>query len=381
MLASFAGSSVGCRRGGPAADAPTKPPEVLVTSPVTRSVTEYEEFTGRAEAVRTVDIRARVTGYLNRVLFKEGGEVRENDVLFEIDPRTYQAEADRAAATVNQADARQKRSEADFQRAQSMARNNSISAEEYDRIIADRAEAAAGVGVARASLEVARLNLGFTQVRSPVSGRVSRANVDPGNLVKADDTLLTTIVTTDPMYAYFDVDERTLLRLRRMVREGKIRSSRETSVPVEMALTDEDGFRNAGTIDFVDNRLTADTGTLRVRGVFPNPNGLLSPGLFVRVRMPVGQPRDATLIPEQALATDQGQKFVYVVDDKNVVQYRRVKVGPQQESLRVIEHGVGPGDRVVVAGLQRIRPGVTVDPKPAEAAARATTGRSAGGTQ
>jgi RND family efflux transporter MFP subunit len=190
--------------------------------------------------------------------------------------------------------------------------------------------------------------------------------VDPGNLVKADDTMLTTIITSDPMYAYFDVDERTLLRLRRMVREGRIQSAREAALPVELGLTDEEGFSMNGTIDFVDNRLVTNTGTLRVRGLFANPKNILSPGLFVRVRMPVGRPRPAIMVPEQSLGTDQGQKFVYVVDDKNVVQYRKVKVGPQQESLRAIEQGVAMGDRVIVSGLQRVRPGLTVDPKMAE---------------
>jgi len=359
--------AVGCRRAVVESAAP-RPQEVLVAVPMTRSFTEYEEFTGRTEAVRTIDLRARVTGYLDKALFKDGAEVREGDVLFEIDPRTYAAEVERARANLTVAEARLKRLEADFRRAEPLMRSGASSQEEFDRIAGDRAEAAASVGVARAGLDLAQLNLGFTKVCAPVSGRVSRAAIDPGNLVKADDTILTTLVTLDPMYAYFDVDERTLLRLRRLVQAGQIRSSREATVGVEMGLADEGGFPHQGTINFTDNRLTADTGTLRARGVFANPNRLLSPGLFVRVRMPVGEPRQAIMIPEQALGTDQGQKFVYVVDDGNVARYRRVKVGPQQDTYRVIEQGVGPGERVVVAGQQRIRDGVTVAPKPAEEA-------------
>lgn len=361
--------AAGCRRAPPPIAA-AKPPEVVVAAPIVRSFTEYEEFTGRTEAVRTIDLRARVTGYLEKAFVAEGAEVNEGDVLFEIDPRTYAAEVEKARANLAVAEARLKRLEADYRRSEPLMRSGASSQEEFDRIAGDRAEALASVGVAKAGLDVAQLNLGFTKVRAPISGRISRNAIDPGNLVKADDTVLTTIVTSDPMHAYFDVDERTLLRLRRLVRTGQIKSSRESTIPIEMGLADEEGFPHQGTINFVDNRLTADTGTLRVRGVFPNANKLLSPGLFVRVRMPVGEPHQATMIPEQALTTDQGQKFVYVVDDANVVHYRRVKVGPQQDTYRVIEQGIGPRDRVVIAGQQRIRDGVTVEPKPAEVAGR-----------
>jgi RND family efflux transporter MFP subunit len=346
--------------------APAKPIEVLFANPVTRSVTEYEEFTGRTEAVRTVELRARVTGYLDKAYFKDGADVKEGDELFEIDPRTYSAEVDRAAANLSVNEAHLTRIETDYQRDLVLLKQQALSQEEFDRVVGDRAEATAAVRVAKAGLAVAKLNLGFTKVMAPVSGRISRTMIDPGNLVKADETMLTTIVTRDPIYAYFDVDERTLLRLRRLVQEGKRKSSRETTIPLDIGLTDEDGFSMTGSIDFVDNRLVSNTGTLRVRGLIPNPKGLLSPGLFVRVRMPVGEAKASIMIPEQSLGTDQGQKFIYVVDDKNVVQYRKVKIGAMQDGLRVIEQGVGPGERIVVSGLQRVRPGVTVDPKPAE---------------
>ena len=355
----------GCDRSQPKL-APPKPAEVLVSTPISRSITEFEEFTGRTEAVRTVSVRARVTGYLDRVLFKEGAVVDQGDVLFEIDPRTYQADRDKAEAAVGVSEAHLRRLEKEFQRATALVRTTAISQEEFDRIAGDRDEAAAAVRVAKAGLELADLNLSFTKVRSAVTGRISRMMIDPGNLVKADDTMLTTIVTLDPMHASFDMDERTFLRLQRLVQEGKIRSARESSLPVELGLTDEDGYSLAGTIDFVDNKVDPNTGTLRVRGVFPNPKGLLSPGLFVRVRIPVGDAHPAILVAEQALATDQGHKYVYVVNEKNVVSYRRVKVGLLTEGLRVIEDGVAPTDRVVVSGLQRIKPGATVDPKPVE---------------
>src|SRR5262245_9331789 len=232
--------AAGCTRKPPLAD--PKPPEVLVALPVQKSVTEYEEFTGRTEAVRTVDVRARVTGYLDRVNFREGADVKEGDLLFEIDPRTYQADVDRAAANLGVAEAHFNRLAADFQRAQAMVKRGAMSEEEFERVAGDRSEAEATVRASRAQLDLAKLNLSFTKVTSPLTGRISRQLVDPGNLVKADDTLLTTIVTSDPMYAYFDVDERTLLRLRRMVREGRIPSARETTLQVELGLTDEEGF-------------------------------------------------------------------------------------------------------------------------------------------
>ncbi len=346
--------------------APPKAPVVLVSSPVARSVADYEEFTGRTEAFRTVEMRARVTGYLDKATFKEGADVKQGDVLFEIDPRPTRADFERTAANVTLAEAHFARIDSDFQRAQTLHKNRALSDEEFDKISGDRAEAAAAVRVATASRDTAKLNLDFTKLIAPFSGRVSRMMIDPGNLVKADETILTSIVTQDPIYAYFDVDERTMLRLRRLVQAGKIRSARSTSIPVELGLTDEDGYSIQGTIDFVDNRIVANTGTLRVRGVFDNPKGLLSPGLFVRVRMPVGDPFQAIMVSEQALGTDQGQKFIFVVDDKNVVQSRPVKVGSLHDGLRVIEKGVAPGDRVVVSGLQRIRAGTTVDPKSVE---------------
>lgn len=339
------------------------PPEVLVSLPVTRQVTDYVDFPGRIEAVNSVEVRARVTGYLEKVNFKEGADVHQGDVLFEIDPRPYQADCDRAEANLVQAQAHLSRLETDYQRAVELLPGRRISREEFDRIAGDRREASAAVGVAKANRDLSNLNLSFTKVRAPITGRISRRYIDPGNLVKADDTALTVIVSLDPIYAYFDADERTTLRLQRLVRAQKIKWSPEAGLPVQLGLADEEGFSKQGTINFADNRVDADTGTWRLRAIFANADFSLSPGLFIRMRAPVGEPYRATLIAEQALSTDQGQKLVYVVNDQKMVEYRRVKVGALHDGLRVISENLTPTEPVVVSGLQRIRPGIEVSPK------------------
>jgi RND family efflux transporter MFP subunit len=375
LLAAVGLTALGCNHA-PQQAATVKPAEVFVTQPVTKEVTEFEDFTGRTEAVDSIEIRARVTGYLDKVHFKEGAEVKQGDLLFEIDPRPYQAELDRAEANVVQAQAHLTRLDSDFERAKGLIKNQAIGKEEFDRISGDRAEAAAALGVAQASRALAKLNLDYTKITAPITGRISRRYIDPGNLVKADDTVLTSVVSQDPIYAYFDVDERTVLRLRRLIQEGKIRSARETEVPVLLGLADEEGFSRHGTINFADNRVDPNTGTLRVRAIFPNAERILSAGLFVRIRLPVGTPHPALLIPEQALGTDQGQKFLYVVTPANEVEYRKVKIGPMSDGLRVIEDGLKAGERVIVNGLQRVRPGVTkVEAKPAPLTAPSTTAK------
>jgi len=347
----------------PAPPALPKVPEVVVSVPVVRQVTDYEDFTGRVEAKASVEVRARVTGYLERVLFKEGTEVKEGAPLFEIDPRSYQAELKRAEANVMQSQARLRRCERDLKRASDLLPQNAISQDDFDQISSDREEAAAAVKLAEASRDLAQLNLSFTRVTSPITGRISRQLIDPGNMVKADETALTTIVSMEPIYAYFDEDERTLLRVRRLVRAGVLKTLQEASVPVLLGLVDEEGFPHEGRIDFADNRVDAMTGTLRLRGVFSNPQRMLSPGLFVRIRLPIGVPHPAILVSEQALGTDQGQSFLYVVNGKNEVVTRRVNVGLLDGGLRVIEQGLDKGERVIVSGLQRVRAGVKVAPK------------------
>jgi RND family efflux transporter MFP subunit len=357
--------SGGCTKQ-PAPTPSVKPPDVVVARPLVRTVTDYEDFTGRTEAYRTIEVRARVSGYLNKVNFVEGSEVKKGEVLFEIDPRLFEAQLQRANAVLNQAQAHLRRLDQDLDRATSLLPRNAISREEYDKIAGDRSEAAAAVSVAKASVETAKLNLAYTKVVAPISGRISRRLLDPGNLIKADETVLTSIVSDDPIYAYFDIDERTLLRLRRMVRQTQAIFVRKQNVPVMLGLSDEEGFPHVGKIDFSDNRLDPMTGTLRVRGVFDNPQHLLSPGLFVRIRLPIGHPYEAILIAEQALGTDQGQKFVYVVNEQNEVEYRRVQVGSVFDGLRVITEGLGKDERVIISGLQRARAGLVVEPRQVE---------------
>jgi RND family efflux transporter MFP subunit len=371
--------SVGCARRAEKPP-PPPPPEVVVRTPVPKKVTELEEFTGVTRAVHTVELRARVTGYLDKVYFQDGKDVQEGMPLFQIDPRTYQADVDKAEATLKQNEAILERLNADFRRAQAMISGRAISLEELDKIRGNRTEADNAVRAARAALEASRLNLDFTRVMAPISGRLSRRLVDPGNLVKADDTLLTTIVSLDPIHAYFDIDERTVLKLRRMIQEKKIDSARTRPIYVKIGLADEEGYSRTGIIDFVDNQLDHGTGTLRVRVTIENPpvNGThtLSPNMFVRVQLPVGAPQDSLLVPEAALVSDQGSKFLYVVDEENKVQSRRVVIGQQEvidgESYRVVwappasspTHRVGiqAGEKVVVTGMQRIRDGVEVTP-------------------
>jgi RND family efflux transporter MFP subunit len=359
----------GCARA-PSAAPKAAPTVVSVSHPVQREITNYADFTGRVEAVFSVEIRARVTGYLGQVFFKDGDEVKEGALLFEIDPRLYKADLDRIESTLAQQEAHSKRLEADYQRAAALYARASVSREEFDRYTGDRAESIAAVGVARASRDFAKLSFEFTKVRAPISGLLSRRMVDPGNMVQADTTALTTIVSLDPMYLYFDIDERTVLKVRGLVREGKLPSRDQGAVvPILAALADEEGFPHKGVINFSDNKVNPKTGTLRVRGVIENPvvKGKsfrqLSPGLFARVRLPLSEPHRALLVSERAIDTDQGQKILYVVDDKNMVDSRPVRLGKIHDGLRAIEDGLKPGERVIVVGLQQVRPGAVVEPK------------------
>ena len=359
----------GCARA-PSGAPPAPPTPVSVSHPVEREITNYADFTGRLEAVFSVEIRARVTGYLGQVFFKDGDEVKEGALLFEIDPRLYKADLDRIESTLAQQEAHSRRLEADYQRAAALYARASVSREEFDRYTGDRAESIAAVGVARASRDFAKLSFEFTKVRAPISGLLSRRMVDPGNMVQADTTALTTIVSLDPMYLYFDIDERTVLKLRGLVREGKLPSRDQGAVvPILAALADDEGFPHKGVINFSDNKVNPKTGTLRVRGVIENPvvKGKsfrqLSPGLFARVRLPLSEPHRALLVSERAVDTDQGQKILYVVDDKNMVDSRPVRLGEIHDGLRAIEDGLKPGERVIVVGLQQVRPGAVVEPK------------------
>jgi RND family efflux transporter MFP subunit len=361
----------GCVRSQ-ATPPPPPLPEVKVSLPTSREVTDYEDFPGRLEAVNAVDLRARVTGYLDKVKFKEGAFVAKGDVLFEIDDRTYQAELARADGNVVQNEGNLKRLDYEYDRAALLLPRGAIGREEYDKAAGDRTMAVGALAVAKANLVLAKQNVSWTKVKAPLSGKISRRYLDPGNLVKADDTVLTSIVSLDPIYAYFDLDERTTLRLQKLIRDGKLSWSLDGKLPVLLGLADEEGYPLKGAIDFADNKVDADTGTWRLRALVHNADLGLAPGYFVRVRLPIGIPHRAILVSEQALGTDQGQKFVYVVekmaakviDGKSVpvgeVAYRRVKVGRLHDGLRVISEGLKADERVIVSGLQRARPGATV---------------------
>lgn len=355
----------GCTQVPPEAPA-TAAPAVTVSYPVEREVTDYADFTARTAAVDSVELRARVSGYLEKVNFKEGSLVQKGDVLFEIDPRTYEAVLEHTKGNLGTVEARVQRLEADFGRARQMFSKQAIGREEYDRIVGDRGEAAASRAAAQAAVERARLDLNFTRVTAPVSGRVSRYYVTVGNLVQAGDqtggTLLTTIVSMDPMYANFDVDENTVLRVKQLIRAGKAKTP-DDEIPVWLGLANEDGFPHRGTINFVDNQVNPRTGTQRVRGVFPNQDEALSPGYFARVRVPIGIPYKTVLVSERALDTDQGQKIVYVLDKDNRVASRPVQLGALHEGLRAITGGLKPRERVIVNGLQQVQPGMTVEPQ------------------
>jgi RND family efflux transporter MFP subunit len=356
----------GCVRA-PSAAPEAAPTPVTVSRPVERDVTEYADFTGRTAAVDSVEVRARVWGYLDQVHFKEGALVQKGDVLFEIDPRLYRADFERARGTVAQSEARVHRLERDYRRVKNLLLRGAVGQEEYDRYEADYREAAANLDVARANRDFAALNLGYTTITAPVSGRISRYVVTVGNLIQSGDqnggTLLTTIVSVDPMYVYFDMDERTVLRVRQLIREGKASSAHETAWPVALSLATEEEFPHQGTIDFEDNQVNPKTGTLRVRGVFPNKDEALSPGFFARVRVPIGRAHHALLVTDRALDTDQGQKVLYVVNEKNEVVSRTVRLGALHDGLREITDGLEPGERVIVSGLQQVRPGLPVEPK------------------
>ncbi len=373
---------VGCTRTPPKpADPP--PDEVLVSLPTSSEITDYEEFIGHTEALQTVDVRARVNGYLDKMNFVDGDEVEKGATLFEIDSRPYKATFDNTLSMVKQSKARFTRTSADHRRSEALWQRNAIPREEYDRIQGEYAESEAAIGAVQASMDMAQLNLDWTKVTSPINGLVSRRMVDPGNLIKADDTILTTIVSLDPIYVYFDIDERTLLKIRRLIAQGRVQSRTEAELPVLIALSDEEDFPHRGTINFSDNRLDAGTGTLRVRGIVANPRTsptartrLFSPNMFVRIRLPIGKPHNSIMISEQAVGTDQGRKYVYVVKnaklkdkktnkerDAEVVTYRPIKVGSLNSGMRVVDEGLALGERVVVSGLQRVRPGKEVAPR------------------
>ncbi len=370
VACSLAIGVIGCQSNAAKVVAP-EAPAVPVSRPVQRKVTDYVEFTGQTKAVHSNDIVPQVTGYLVRTPFQEGSEVKKGDLLFEVDPRPYKAQLDQAQGQVDLVKAQLKLAMVNLARNRAIesASPGSVSRQLFDQGQAVVDEARARVDAAERSKELYRLNYEFTRVVSPIDGQSSRYYKTVGNLVIQDQTLLSTVVSVDPMYVYFEMDEPTMTRYRSAVSEGKQKGSNDGSpMPVSMALQGEDGFPHQGTINFVNNQSNLTTGTTLVRGIFPNrePKGgrrLLSPGMFARIRVPIGAPHQALLVRDRAIASDQGLKYVYVIDAENKVQARRVTTGAlEEDDLRVIEEGLNPDDWVVSGGLLQVRPRMLIRP-------------------
>jgi membrane fusion protein, multidrug efflux system len=341
------------------------PPKVKVVQPLAREITEWDEFTARLDAVESVEIRPRVGGFLQSINFQDGALVKKGDLLFSIDHRPYAAALRRAEADRALADTRLMLARKNNARGADLLKSHAISQEESDIRESNLRQAEASFEEAEAAVDASRLDVEFTRVTAPISGRVGRRLVTEGNLISggggSPGTLLATIVSLDPIYAYFEADEGSLLKYDRLARSGQRPSSRDFKNPVHVGLADERGFPREGYMDFVDNQVDRGTGTIVGRAVLPNPDLALVPGLFARLQLPGSGQYRAILVPDEAIASDQSQKYVYVVDGENKAKYRPVKTGPLVDGLRVVREGVTPNDWVVVAGLQRVRPGLPVE--------------------
>ncbi len=351
----------GCNRQPPQQAPP--PPPVTIAKPVQKEVVEWDEFTGRTDAVQMVDIRPRVSGYVDDITFKAGDMINQDDLLFVIDPRPYQAIYDQAVAGMRQAEANRQLNDANFQRASRLRSTNVTSKEEYDTSLAQKNQADAAFVSSQAQVAAAKLNLDFTQIKAPISGRISREQVTIGNLVQADNTLLTNITSVDPIYAYFNVDERSVERYQEL---HKGRVDPQQNVLVYLKVENETGFPHQGTIDFSNNQFDRGTGTLQVRGVFPNKDALLIPGAFVTVRVAGTAPYQGILITDRAVISDQGKKLVLTVDANNVVQPRPVELGSVFEGLRIVRKGLQGDESVIINGVVNARPGSKVNPQPGD---------------
>ncbi len=375
--------AMGCQKaGGPAAAPPPPPPAVTVSQPSRRNIVEWDQYQGRMEPTESVEVRARITGYLQSINFKDGADVKKGDLLFVIDPRPYQAEMDRAQGDLDQAATRFELASNEWVRAQRLLRSKAISEEEADSRAKAKREAQAAIQSGKAAVEIAQLNLDYTHITAPISGRIGRRMITEGNLVNGNQgqaTLLTTIVSLDPVYCYFDADETSILNYQQLARQGKSENLRGGKVPCELELANETGFPHKGVLDFVENQVDPSTGTLRVRGIFENPGRVLQPGFFARVRVPATAEYAAMLIPDSAVGTDQDQKFVYAVNAQDTVEYRIVKLGPIVDGLRVVRDGLGSNDWVIVNGLMSARPGAPVKPNRAALASAPAQAMAEGG--
>ncbi len=364
--------------------APPPPPKVTVATPLQQSVTEYLEFTGTTRAVAAVEVRARVAGFLKSMHFTPGTQVEMGDLLFTIDPREYEAELNAAEAEREAAQAQLKRAETEYARAQRLFKQKAGSEADVVRWLGERDVAKADVLRAQAKIDRARLNVSFTQVTAPISGRVGRNLVDPGNLVgEGEPTLLTTVTDSAPMHVYFSLNERDLLRAYEMyrarVKEKGYNPNQEPDSRADISLflgvANEEGYPHEGEMDFADSELDTGTGTLQLRGIFPNSENppVLLPGLFARVRMPIQELPDALLVTERAIGSDQTGRYLLVVNSEKLVERRLIRQGQQQDGMRVIEEGLLPGERVIVAGIQRARPGATVEIEQVDMASLSTS--------
>ncbi|MEM9171958.1 MAG: efflux RND transporter periplasmic adaptor subunit [Pseudomonadota bacterium] len=362
LLALAVALTAGCGGGGPpGGELPPVP--VDVAEVVVRNVTEWDEFSGRIEAVERVDVRPRVTGYLDAVHFDDGAIVAAGDLLFSIDTREYEAARRLASANRTRAQTRVKLAEQEMTRGEKLLAAKAISAEEFDSRTSELEQAKADLSSAEAELAQARLNLEFTQLRAPIDGRVGKAQVRPGNLVAAGESLLTTIVSIDPVHVLFEGDERVYLKYQAQAAAGARPSSRNAANPVQVGLASDSDYPYAGSMDFVDNVIDPATGTIQGRAVLPNPDGLLIPGLFARVRLLGSAEFEAILVNDMAILTDQDRQYVYVIDQDNRAQRRDVILGRKVDGLRIIESGLSAGERIVVNGVRKIFfPGAPVQP-------------------
>ncbi|MFJ3484971.1 multidrug efflux RND transporter periplasmic adaptor subunit MexE [Pseudomonas sp. NPDC090202] len=333
--------------------------KVNVAKVLEQPVNEWDEVTARLEAPETVQVRPRVSGQIDSVAFTDGELVKKGDLLFQIDPRPFEAEVHRLEAQLQQAKAASVRSNNEAQRGERLRTNNAISAELADSRTTTAQESKAAVAAIQAQLDLARLNLSFTRVTAPITGRVSRAEITAGNIVTADQSILTSLVSTDKVYAYFDADERVFLKYNQLARDGK----RGATTPVYMGLSNEAENPHLGQMNFVDNQVNPRTGTIRGRAVFDNSKGEYTPGLYARLKLVGSGTYTAMLIKDEAVGTDLGKKFVLVVDKDNKATYRNVDLGPKLEGLRIVRSGLQKDDRIVVNGLQRVRPGSPIDPQ------------------
>ncbi|HEX8295958.1 MAG TPA: efflux RND transporter periplasmic adaptor subunit [Chthoniobacteraceae bacterium] len=353
----------GCRKtAAPASAAPLA--TVTVARPIPKQLTEWDEFTGRLSAVASVEVRARVSGYLQSTHFKEGSEVKEGDLLFIVDPRRYDADLARATAELARARAALELATLESDRATRLVASRTIATEEAEAKSKSRQQAEATLQAAQAAVDAAKLEVDFTRVMAPISGRIGRKQVTEGNLITggpAGATVLTTIVALDPIHCYFDVDERSALKYRELVKSGKRESALFHSIPAQMGLSNQTGFPQEGMIDFVDNEISATTGSIRARGIFPNKDRLMAPGFFARVRIPGSGDYEAMLIRDTAIGSDQGRTFVYVVEPDGKAAQRTISTGPMEDGLRIVRSGLKAGDRVVINGLMQVRSGALVN--------------------